>query len=34
LAAAGLRLHDRLNAIAQSLEQGEKRGPCPKPSGV
>jgi len=34
LAAAGRRLHDRLNAIAQSLEQGEKRGPCPKPSGV
>ena len=34
LAAAGLRLHDRLNAIAQSLERVEKRGPCPKPSGA
>src|SRR5918996_3580232 len=27
LAAAGLQLHDRLNAIAQSLERVEKRGP-------
>ena len=31
LAAAGLQLHDRLNAIAQSLERVEKRGPCPRP---
>jgi hypothetical protein len=31
LAAAGLPLHERLNAIAQSLERGEKRGPCPRP---
>ena len=30
LAAAGLQLHDRLTAIAQSLEQVEKRGPCPR----
>jgi hypothetical protein len=30
LAAAGLQLHDRLNAIAQSLERVEKRGPCPR----
>jgi hypothetical protein len=34
LAAAGLQLHDRLTAIAQSLERVEKRGPCPKPSGA
>lgn len=34
LAAAGLQLYDRLNAIAQSLERVEKRGPCPKPSGA
>ncbi len=34
LAAAGLQLHDRLNAIAQSLERVEKRGPCPRPSGA
>jgi hypothetical protein len=34
LAAAGLPLHDRLNAMAQSLERVEKRGPCPKPSGA
>src|SRR5919197_4604019 len=34
LAAAGLQLHDRLNAITQSLERVEKRGACPKPSGV
>ena len=30
LAAAGLQLHARLNAIAQSLERVEKRGPCPR----
>src|SRR5215813_11580793 len=30
LVAAGLRLHDRLDAIAQSLERVEKRGPCPR----
>jgi len=30
LAAAGLQRHDRLNAIAQSLERVEKRGPCPR----
>ena len=34
LAAAGLQRPDRLNAIAQSLERVEKRGPCPKPSGA
>ena len=34
LAAAGLQLHDRLTAIAQSLERVEKRGPCPQPSGA
>src|SRR6266566_2600882 len=34
LAAAGLQLHDRLNAIAQSLEREETRGPCPRPSGA
>src|SRR5881409_3114374 len=34
LAAAGLQLHDRLNAITQSLERVEKRGPCPRPSGA
>src|SRR5262245_38306572 len=34
LAAAGLQLHDRLNAITQSLERVEKRGPCPKLSGA
>jgi hypothetical protein len=34
LAAAGLQLHDRLTAIAQSLERVEKRGPYPKLSGV
>jgi hypothetical protein len=28
LAAAGLQLHDRLSAIAASLERVEKRGPC------
>jgi hypothetical protein len=31
LVAAGLQLHDRLNAIAQSLERVAKRGPCPRP---
>ena len=30
LAAAGLQLHNRLTAIAQSLERVEKRGPCPR----
>jgi hypothetical protein len=30
LAAAGLQLHDRLHAIAQSLERVETRGPCPR----
>jgi len=30
LEASGLKLHDRLSAIATSLEQGAKRGPCPK----
>ena len=34
LAAAGLQLHDRLNAMTQSLERVEKRGPCPRPSGA
>jgi hypothetical protein len=34
LAAAGLQLHDRLTAIAQSLERVEKRGACPQPSGA
>jgi hypothetical protein len=34
LAAAGLTLHDRLTAIADSLERVEKRGPCPRPSGA
>src|SRR5918912_4406226 len=29
LEASGLKLHDRLSAIAASLEQGAKRGPCP-----
>jgi hypothetical protein len=28
--ASGLKLHDRLSAIATSLEQGAKRGPCPR----
>ena len=31
LVAAGLKLHDRLVAIAESLERVEKRGPCPNP---
>jgi hypothetical protein len=34
LAAAGLQLHDRLSAIAQSLERVEKRGPCPRHWGA
>lgn len=34
LVAAGLKLHDRLTAIADSLERVEKRGPCPRPSGA
>src|SRR5499427_242010 len=34
LAAADLQRHDRLNAITQSLERVEKRGPCPRPSGA
>jgi len=32
LAASGLQLHDRLTAIADSLERVEKRGACPKSS--
>jgi len=34
LTASGLKLHDRLTAIADSLERVEKRGPCPRPSGA
>lgn len=34
LTAAGLPLHDRLTAIAQSLERVEQRGPCLRPSGA
>jgi hypothetical protein len=34
LAASGLKLHDRLTAIADSLERVEKRGPCPRLSGA
>ena len=34
LTASGLKLHDRLPAIADSLERVEKRGPCPRPSGA
>jgi hypothetical protein len=34
LAASGLRLHDRLTAISDSLERVEKRGPCPRRSGA
>jgi hypothetical protein len=34
LAASGLKLHDRLTAIAGSLERVEQRGPCPRPSGA
>src|SRR4029450_9080578 len=29
---AGLKPHDRLAAIAESLDRVEKRGPCPSPS--
>ena len=32
LVASGLKLHDRLAVIAESLDRGEKRGPCPSPS--
>src|SRR5918995_1763663 len=32
LVASGLKLHDRLAAIAESLDRGEKRGPCQSPS--
>ena len=32
VSGGGFQLHDRLHAIAQSLERVEKRGPCPKPS--
>src|SRR5262249_12736400 len=34
LAASGLQLHDRLSAIADSLERVEKRGYCPRNSGA
>jgi hypothetical protein len=34
LAASGLKLHDRLSAIAQSIERVEKRGPCPRNWGA
>jgi hypothetical protein len=34
LAAAGLPLHARRNAMTQSLERVEKRGPGPRPSGA
>jgi hypothetical protein len=30
LDAAGLKLHDRLSTIAASLEQGAKKGSCPR----
>jgi hypothetical protein len=30
LEAAGLKLYDRLSAITTSLEQVEKRAPCPR----
>jgi hypothetical protein len=30
LDASGLKLHDRLSAIATSLAQGAKRGSCPR----
>lgn len=33
LAASGLKLQDRLTAIADSLERVENRGPYPRPSG-
>ena len=32
LVASGLKRHDRLEAMAESLERVEKRGPCPSPS--
>jgi len=32
LVAAGLKLHDRLTAMAESLDRVEKRGLCPSPS--
>jgi hypothetical protein len=32
LLASGLKLHDRLAAIAESLDRVEKRGPCQSPS--
>src|SRR5262249_54991108 len=32
LVASGLKLHDRLTAIAESLDRVEKRGLCPSPS--
>jgi hypothetical protein len=34
LAAAGRKLHDRLTAMADSLEWVEKRGPYPRPAGA
>jgi hypothetical protein len=34
LAASGLKLHDRLPAISDSLERVEKRGPYPRRSGA
>ena len=34
LAAAGRQLPERRNAMTQSLERVEKRGPCPRPSGA
>jgi hypothetical protein len=34
LAASGLKLHDRLSAISQSLERVAKRGPCPRRSSA
>jgi hypothetical protein len=34
LAASGLKLHDRLSAITQSIERVEKRGPCPRNWGA
>jgi len=30
--ASGLKLHDRLGAMAESLDRVEKRGPCQSPS--
>ena len=34
LDASGLQLHDRLSAIAPSIERVEQRGPCPRTSDV